>query len=55
MILPFRPTGLPGNYRSRRCKVAAVHHFRRVQMKWETPQATDLRYGMEITMYIANR
>jgi len=24
-------------------------------MKWTTPQAIDLRYGMEITMYIANR
>jgi len=24
-------------------------------MKWETPQAIDFRYGMEITMYIANR
>jgi len=24
-------------------------------MKWETPEAIDLRYGMEITMYISNR
>ena len=24
-------------------------------MKWETPCAIDLRFGMEITMYIANR
>ncbi|MEO9101240.1 MAG: pyrroloquinoline quinone precursor peptide PqqA [Burkholderiales bacterium] len=24
-------------------------------MKWETPTATDLRFGFEITMYIANR
>ena len=24
-------------------------------MKWETPQAIDLRFGMEITMYIAKR
>ncbi len=24
-------------------------------MKWETPTAIDFRYGMEITMYIANR
>jgi coenzyme PQQ precursor peptide PqqA len=24
-------------------------------MKWETPTAIDLRFGMEITMYIANR
>jgi coenzyme PQQ precursor peptide PqqA len=28
---------------------------RRVEMKWETPQAIDFRFGMEITMYIANR
>jgi coenzyme PQQ precursor peptide PqqA len=24
-------------------------------MRWETPKAVDLRFGMEITMYIANR
>jgi len=24
-------------------------------MKWETPQAIDIRFGMEITMYIAHR
>jgi coenzyme PQQ precursor peptide PqqA len=24
-------------------------------MKWETPRATELRFGMEITMYVANR
>jgi len=24
-------------------------------MKWETPQAIDFRFGMEITMYIAHR
>ena len=24
-------------------------------MKWVTPTATDFRFGMEITMYIANR
>jgi coenzyme PQQ precursor peptide PqqA len=28
---------------------------RRIAMKWETPQATELRFGMEITMYVANR
>jgi coenzyme PQQ precursor peptide PqqA len=26
-----------------------------VSMKWETPTAVDFRFGMEITMYIANR
>jgi len=24
-------------------------------MKWSTPQASDMRFGFEITMYIANR
>jgi coenzyme PQQ precursor peptide PqqA len=24
-------------------------------MKWETPEAIDMRFGMEITMYISNR
>jgi len=32
----------------------AVPH-RSFDMKWETPQATDFRFGMEITMYIAKR
>jgi len=26
-----------------------------MQMRWEIPQATDLRFGMEITLYIARR
>jgi coenzyme PQQ precursor peptide PqqA len=26
-----------------------------LHMKWETPAAIDMRFGMEITMYIANR
>ena len=28
---------------------------RRPIMKWETPEAIDMRFGMEITMYISNR
>jgi coenzyme PQQ precursor peptide PqqA len=31
------------------------YHRRRVIMKWETPQAVELRFGMEITMYVSNR
>lgn len=31
------------------------NHFRRPTMKWEQPSATDLRFGFEVTMYIANR
>jgi coenzyme PQQ precursor peptide PqqA len=26
-----------------------------IDMSWETPKATDLRFGFEITMYVANR
>jgi pyrroloquinoline quinone biosynthesis protein A len=29
--------------------------WRLSMMIWETPAATDLRFGFEITMYIANR
>jgi len=31
------------------------HPDRRVIMKWEQPTACDMRFGFEITMYIANR
>ncbi len=27
----------------------------RYTMKWQTPAASDMRFGFEITMYIANR
>ncbi len=29
--------------------------FQEITMAWTTPAATDLRFGFEITMYIANR
>lgn len=29
--------------------------FKEITMKWTTPAATDMRFGFEITMYIANR
>jgi len=25
------------------------------ELKWETPTATDMRFGFEVTMYVANR
>ncbi|HXS20373.1 MAG TPA: pyrroloquinoline quinone precursor peptide PqqA [Steroidobacteraceae bacterium] len=34
---------------------AGFHGNGELVMKWETPQAIDLRFGMEITMYIAHR
>jgi coenzyme PQQ precursor peptide PqqA len=37
----------------------AVYHldvlFKETTMQWTTPGYTDLRFGFEITMYIANR
>lgn len=30
-------------------------HKRSTHMQWTTPAFTDLRFGFEITMYIANR
>jgi pyrroloquinoline quinone biosynthesis protein A len=32
-----------------------THQLRRPTMQWTTPSFTDLRFGFEITMYIANR
>jgi coenzyme PQQ precursor peptide PqqA len=32
-----------------------VNLTRRIKMAWTTPAAQDLRFGFEITMYIANR
>lgn len=29
--------------------------YKEMQMNWMTPQAQDMRFGFEITMYIANR
>jgi coenzyme PQQ precursor peptide PqqA len=50
MMVAFLPTRL-----SRRISPGSINDSRRIVMKWETPQATDFRFGMEITMYIANR
>jgi coenzyme PQQ precursor peptide PqqA len=32
-----------------------MSNYLETAMKWETPSAIDLRFGFEITMYIANR
>ena len=32
-----------------------VPTYRSFDMKWETPQAVELRFGMEITMYVSHR
>jgi coenzyme PQQ precursor peptide PqqA len=47
---------------SRFCGCAAARSMARginptgvSRMKWETPQAVEMRFGMEITMYVYNR
>ncbi len=32
-----------------------IQTYQETTMAWTTPAATDLRFGFEITMYIANR
>jgi len=32
-----------------------MFNLKEINMNWTTPQATDMRFGFEITMYIANR
>ena len=42
-MVPARRTGGP------------CHRKRRLQMQWQTPTATDFRFGFEITLYVAAR
>jgi coenzyme PQQ precursor peptide PqqA len=48
MMPLIRPTGASADH---------LYSFinRSCLMKWETPQAIEMRFGMEITMYVANR
>ena len=56
MILRCRPPGRCARMRGTQSyRAMRFHHCWSSTMKWETPQATDFRFGMEITMYIANR
>ena len=49
MMPPIRSAGVRMDYE------AGYFKSRSTRMKWETPMAVDFRFGMEITMYIANR
>lgn len=56
MILRCRPSRHCARMaRTQGYDAARFHNCWSSTMKWETPQATDFRFGMEITMYIANR
>ena len=53
MIVPYGPQ--PGAGMISATKLIQTRVPRRQIMKWETPEAVDMRFGMEITMYISNR
>jgi coenzyme PQQ precursor peptide PqqA len=54
MIVPYDRTSRKGII-DPTCESLSPSVLRRDLMKWETPEAIDLRFGMEITMYISNR
>jgi coenzyme PQQ precursor peptide PqqA len=53
MIVPYWPTRAARKMDLD--ETGSNHLDRRQIMKWETPEAIDMRFGMEITMYISNR
>jgi coenzyme PQQ precursor peptide PqqA len=56
MMIPLRGARRLG--RGWACRTGVVRfpsQPEKLVMKWETPQAIDFRFGMEITMYIAHR
>ena len=56
MMIRFRRAGRFGDHgRAGPSGPASRQMTGGLVMKWETPRAIDLRFGMEITMYIAHR
>jgi len=56
MMIPVRCVLCRPEHRSRRLnRAAGSNGSEDSHMKWETPEAIDFRFGMEITMYISNR
>jgi pyrroloquinoline quinone biosynthesis protein A len=56
MIASKLKTGPPGIRFAVPLGTAPVNPpLKETHMAWQKPQATDLRYGFEITMYISNR
>jgi coenzyme PQQ precursor peptide PqqA len=43
------------SFHAQRVAVKRSEIIEEIHMNWQTPKATDLRFGFEITMYIANR
>ncbi len=55
MVDPMRSAACSGMIRSLTNFSAYPTQILEDVMAWTTPAATDLRFGFEITMYIANR
>lgn len=60
MAARMAPTGAPGHHASRAKRApwyrpAPRHEEKGDFMTWQTPTATDFRFGFEITMYVAAR
>lgn len=55
MMIRFRPPASPRKDTLVRLDAVQLSDPGAKNMRWETPQATDFRFGMEITLYIANR
>jgi coenzyme PQQ precursor peptide PqqA len=53
MTIRFRPHPVAGKDSTRGARRRSTDTGK--TMRWEKPQAVDFRFGMEITMYIANR
>lgn len=52
---PPSPQNQIGIYQSPRQLFGLRATHRRNLMQWQTPTATDLRFGFEITLYVSNR
>lgn len=51
----FALTKRPHTKASRLLGITQFNSIKETAMQWTTPAYTDLRFGFEITMYIANR
>ncbi len=49
------PQNCHGTTCPRKCNSALAPPLRRLLMQWQTPTATDFRFGFEITLYVSNR
>jgi coenzyme PQQ precursor peptide PqqA len=49
------PQNRSGTTSPRKSSSAPVPPRRRLTMQWQTPTATDFRFGFEITLYVSNR